>query len=227
MADGGVPLDSDTARIVAEATDLRRLEALLFAAGAPLGMDELAERLPGADVEALVAELEARYADRGVNLRRVGGRVQMVTAPDCADVLVSHRTQSKKLSRAALETLAIIAYHQPCSRAEIEEVRGVAVSKGSLDQLLELGWLRLRGRRDAPGRPLLYGTTRAFLDHFGLDDLSHLPGKADLEAAGLLDARLPPDFQVPVPRGGGEDEEAETGGQDAPEFVADFISDED
>nr|WP_281373742.1 SMC-Scp complex subunit ScpB [Parvularcula dongshanensis] len=194
---------------------------MLFASPEPLSRAEIAERLPGADVAALIEVLIERYADRGVNVRTVAGKVQMVTAPDCADVLVAYRTEGRRLSRAALETLSIIAYHQPCSRAEIEEVRGVAVAKGSLDQLLELGWIKLSGRRDAPGRPLLYATTDAFLEQFGLDDVSHLPGRADLEAQGLLDARLPPGFAVPSPRA----VEGELTGEDAadaPDFVTDY-----
>ena len=178
----------------------RMLEALLFAAEAPLGLETIRRRLPeGADVSALLAQLQEEYADRGVILARVAGKWRLQTAPDVAPVLREDREAPKKLSRAALETLAIIAYHQPATRAEIEAVRGVAVSKGTLDVLLEMGWVRPRGRRRAPGRPLVYVTTDAFLEHFGLDGLDDLPGKADLTAQGLLDDTAPADFEVPDP----------------------------
>lgn len=221
-------------RAARQLADRRRLEALLFASPEPMSVSELAERVQGADVPTLLAELQRDYAGRGIELRVVDRRWQFVTAPDVADVLVVQRTQARRLSRAAIETLAIIAYHQPCSRAEIEEVRGVAVAKGSLDQLLELGWIRLRGRRDVPGRPVLYGTTPAFLEHFGLAELGDLPGLADLKAAGLLDARLPPGFVVPTPRSADGDDADSTdaggaGDNDAakPSFAADFLSEGD
>ncbi len=159
----------------------------------------IADRVPGGPVSGLLEELKDSYEGRGVNLRQVGGRWQFVTAPDCAEVLVLHQESTRKLGRPALETLAIIAYHQPCSRAEIEEVRGVSVSKGSLDQLITLGWVKQKGRRDAPGRPLLYGTTPAFLEHFDLESLGDLPGLQDLKAQGLLEGHLPPGFDVPRP----------------------------
>lgn len=204
------------------ASAMRKIEALLFASPEPISQSKMEERIPGADIETALEKLEAHYRLRGVNLRQVDKKWQFVTAPDVATVLVEHREQAKKLSRAALETLAIIAYHQPCTRADIEEVRGVAVAKGSLDQLMELGWVRLRGKRDAPGRPVLYGTTSTFLEHFGLADVSHLPGMADLKAAGLLEARLPPGFSVPTPRG--EDDETADDGADLSEsnFATDF-----
>ncbi|WP_370335277.1 SMC-Scp complex subunit ScpB [Parvularcula marina] len=211
------------AREAADAEALRRLEAVLFASATPLTEAALEERVPGADLPRQLELLERHYDRRGVNLRKVNNAWQFVTAADVAHVLVEHRTQQRKLSRAALETLAIIAYHQPCSRAEIEEVRGVAVAKGSLDQLLELGWIRPRGRREVPGRPLIYGTTPAFLEHFGLEALSHLPGLSDLKAAGLLEARLPPGFEVPTPRADDaeEGEDPASLGEDA-EFHAEF-----
>lgn len=211
------------AREAADAEVLRRLEAVLFASTSPLTEAALVEKVPGADLPRQLELLERHYDRRGINLRKVNNAWQFVTAPDVAHVLVEHRTQQRKLSRAALETLAIIAYHQPCSRAEIEEVRGVAVAKGSLDQLLELGWIRPRGRREVPGRPVIYGTTPAFLEHFGLEALSHLPGMADLKAAGLLEARLPPGFDVPTPRAD-DGEEGEEGDALAPEaeFHAEF-----
>ncbi|MEM9234636.1 MAG: SMC-Scp complex subunit ScpB [Pseudomonadota bacterium] len=211
------------AREAADAETIRRLEAVLFASASPLSEVALAERVPGADLPRQLELLERHYDRRGIHLRKVNNAWQFVTAPDVAHVLVEHRTQQRKLSRAALETLAIIAYHQPCSRAEIEEVRGVAVAKGSLDQLLELGWIRPCGRREVPGRPVIYGTTPAFLEHFGLEALSHLPGMQDLKAAGLLDARLPPGFEVPTPNAGEGDElaDAVTEGAEA-EFQVDF-----
>lgn len=215
MSEGDDP--AETAR---RAHELRRLEAILFAASEPIALGELSTRLPGADLTALIDELEGCYRDRGVNVRRLADRVQMVTAPDCADALIEHRTQERPLGRAALETLAIVAYHQPTSRAEIEEVRGARVSKGSLDRLIELGWIAPKGRRDAPGRPLVFVTTPAFLAQFGLDGLASLPNKSDLEAAGLLDARLPEGFAVPVPRGAGD--ELAGPDEEAGEFATDY-----
>ena len=167
---------------------LRLLEALLFAAPAPLLEEELVLRLgEGADIPGLLRELAAQYAERGVNLVRIAGGWSFRTAPDLAPFLISERPVSRKLSRAAVETLAIIAYHQPVTRAEIEAIRGVALVRGTLDRLLEAGWVRPRGRRDSPGRPLNWATTPAFLAHFGLDDLAELPGLDELRAAGLLD----------------------------------------
>ncbi|MCQ8184558.1 SMC-Scp complex subunit ScpB [Parvularcula maris] len=196
---------------IAEAQRLRRIEALLFASPEPLSETVIADRVPGGPVAPLLQELQGHYQDRGIHLRQVSGRWQFVTAEDCAQVLVTHQETTRKLSRPALETLAIIAYHQPCSRADIEEVRGVAVSKGSLDQLMQLGWVKMRGRRDAPGRPLLYGTTPAFLEHFDLDTVGDLPGLQDLKAQGLLEGTLPPGFDVPRPSGEEGDELEEDG----------------
>ena len=192
---------------VEEATRLRQIEALLFASPEPLSENLIMDRVPGGSVRSLMVELQKLYEDRGINLRQVAGRWQFVTAPDCADILVSHQESTRKLSRPALETLAIIAYHQPCSRAEIEEIRGVSVSKGSLDQLITLGWVTMRGRRDAPGRPLLYGTTTSFLEHFDLQTLGDLPGLQDRKAQGLLEGQLPPGFEVPRPADGSDDDE--------------------
>lgn len=211
----------------------RLLEAILFAAAEPLDTETLRARLPrDADVSALLAELSEVYAGRGVNLVRVAEKWRLQTAPDLAPYLVQERKEPKKLSQAALETLSIVAYHQPVTRAEIEEVRGVAVSKGSLDQLFEIGWVKPRGRRRTPGRPLTYATTEAFLVHFGLESLEDLPGKDELKAAGLLDARLPPDFDVPDPsrslgegEGGPLDGEADFAADGA--FHTDFLEDED
>jgi len=177
----------------------RAVEALLFAAAGPLSGAELAERLPGADVELALARLSARYQGRGVELACVAERWRFQTAADLAPLMTATREEPRRLSRAALETLAIIAYHQPVTRAEIEEIRGVATSKGTLDALLETGWVRPRGRRRAPGKPVTYGTTDAFLQHFGLPSLKDLPGLAELKGLGLLDGNLPPDFRVPEP----------------------------
>ena len=167
---------------------LRLLEALLFAAPEPLAEDDLARRLgDAADVAALLRELAESYAGRGVNLVRLAGGWTFRTAPDLGPQLRSERIVARKLSRAAVETLAIVAYHQPVTRAEIEMIRGVALARGTLDRLMEAGWVRPRGRRDSPGRPLNWATTPNFLAHFGLDTLNELPGIDELRAAGLLD----------------------------------------
>jgi segregation and condensation protein B len=167
---------------------MRMLEAILFAAGEPLDETVLAARLPeGADVPALLADLTELYAGRGVHLVKLAGRWAFRTAPDLAFLLQNHVQEQRRLSRAGMETLAIIAYHQPVTRAEIEDIRGVTVSKGTLDVLLELGWIKMRGRRKVPGRPVTYGVTDAFLTQFGLDSITDLPGLDELKAAGLLD----------------------------------------
>jgi segregation and condensation protein B len=179
---------------------LRILEALLFAAAEPLDEAHLSQHLKvGSDIAALLDELKGFYAGRGINLVRVAGKWAFRTAQDLSYLLEKHAVEERRLSKAALETLAIIAYHQPVTRAEIEEIRGVETSKGTIDILLETGWVRPRGRRRAPGKPLTYGTTDAFLDHFSLESIKDLPGLADLKGAGLLDANLPPDFTVPSP----------------------------
>ncbi|MSO70837.1 MAG: SMC-Scp complex subunit ScpB [Alphaproteobacteria bacterium] len=170
--------------------DLRTLEALLFSAAEPLDLAAITARLPdGADAEGLLAELAAEYDGRGVNLVCTGERWSFRTAPDLAPLLKLERDVQRRLSQAALETLAIVAYHQPVTRAEVETIRGVASSKGSFDALLEAGWIRPSRRREAPGRPLTWVTTQVFLDHFGLGGLGELPGAKELEAAGLLDTR--------------------------------------
>jgi len=185
----------------AQREHMRLCEALIFAAQEPLSEDEIAKRLPqGADYAKALAYLKAEYFGRGVNLVRVARKWMFRTAPDLAWALQRERIEPKKLSRAAMETLAIIAYHQPATRAEIEDIRGVALSKGTMDVLLETGWVRLRGRRRTPGRPVTYGTTEKFLLHFGLEQISDLPGLDDLKAAGLFDGRLPKGFGVPQPR---------------------------
>lgn len=168
---------------------LRMVEAILFAAEEPLSAEEIAARLPqDADVAAHLAELQSTYAERGINLVRVGERYMFRTAPDLAFLLRREVDEVQRLSRAGVETLAIIAYHQPVTRAEIEEIRGVGLSKGTLDTLLEAGWIRPRGRKRTPGRPVMYATTEAFLAHFGLESLDDLPGLGELKAAGLLDS---------------------------------------
>jgi segregation and condensation protein B len=180
---------------------LRIIEATLFAAEEPLGLAQLGAVLPeGADIEGLLADLERNYANRGVNVVRVAGKWALRTAEDLSFLLRREVLEQKRLSKAALETLAIVAYHQPVTRAEIEEIRGVAISKGTLDILLDIGWAKMRGRRRVPGRPVTYGTTEAFLVHFGLNEVSDLPGLQELKAAGLLDANLPPGFDMPLPK---------------------------
>jgi segregation and condensation protein B len=184
----------------AHAEERRILEALLFAAEGPLDEKALAARLPaGVDAHALLLQLQKEYEPRGVNLVRVAGKWTLRTASDLAWLLTHESVVTKKLSRAAIETLAIVAYHQPVTRAEIEETRGVTTSKGTLDVLLEAGWVRLRGRRKAPGRPVTYGTTEAFLSHFGLEALTDLPGLDELKGSGLIDKTLPAGFAVPIP----------------------------
>lgn len=209
--------------------DMRHLEALLFAAVEPIEVETLRGRMPeGCDVGALLARLARDYAGRGVNLVRVADRWRFQTAPDLEPHLVDIKETPRKLSKAALETLAIIAYHQPVTRAEIEDVRGVSVSSGTIDVLMELTWVRPRGRRRTPGRPVTYGTTDNFLGHFNLETIADLPGKDDLKAAGLLDPRLPKDFEMPSPIMPDD----LTGGEDPleddvfPEFITDFLAED-
>jgi segregation and condensation protein B len=201
----------------------REVEALLFAAAGPLSEADLARRLPeGADILGALAALEARYAGRGVELACVAERWRFQTAADLAWLMTEEREEPRRLSRAAQETLAIVAYHQPVTRAEIEAVRGVQASRGTLDVLLELGLVRMRGRRRTPGRPVTYGTTDGFLEHFGLASLGDLPGVAEMKAAGLLSLDLPPDFAVPDPMGLAPDEDPLEAG-DAPDFHTDYM----
>ena len=202
----------------------RVIEAVLFAAAEPQSDAALQAYLPaGADLPAVLAELAAQYDGRGVNLVRVADGWAFRTAPDLAGQFRTERTETRRLSRAAVETMAVIAYHQPITRAEIEAIRGVAVSKGTLDVLLEAGWVRPGRRRQTPGRPLTWLTTAAFLDHFGLASLDDLPGVADLKAAGLLDAR-PAMAVLPGGLAGNESGESEPiqeeadGGWPAPEI---------
>jgi segregation and condensation protein B len=190
----------DEAATGVRAEELRLLEALLFASNEPLDEATLKKRLPnGVDVADALLRLQEDYSLRGVNLVRVSGKWAFRTANDLAWLMTRETTETRKLSRAAIEMLSIIAYHQPVTRAEIEDIRGVATSKGTLDVLLETGWIKPRGRRKTPGRPLTFGTTETFLSQFGLEQLSDLPGLEELRGTGLLDARLPSGFQVPVP----------------------------
>ncbi len=168
---------------------LRMVEAILFAAREPLTLEDIASRLPqGADVAGLVKRLAGLYENRGIVLAEVAGRFQFRTAGDLAYLMRHDVDEPKRLSRAAVETLAIIAYHQPVTRGEIEDIRGVGLSRGTLDVLLEAGWVQPRGRKQTPGRPLMYGTTDDFLVHFGLESRDDLPGLSDLKALGLLDS---------------------------------------
>ena len=186
------------ARSFAEAC--RIAEALLFASEEPLSAEAIASRLPGS-VAAMpvIRSLQTEYQSRGVNLVEVAGKWAFRTAEDLGYLLSREAIEARKLSRAALETLSIIAYHQPVTRAEIEDIRGVSTSRGTLDVLMETGWVRLRGRRRSPGRPVTYGTTESFLVHFGLARIDDLPGLDELKGSGFLDGRLPPGFSVPVP----------------------------
>lgn len=213
------------------AEGVRRAEAVLFAAGQPLSAEQVAQVLPqGIEAGEVLMALRSMYSKRGVNLVEVAGKWRFQTAQDLSWLFVEERQVQKKLGQAAMETLSIIAYGQPVTRAEIEAVRGVAVAKTVIDTLLETGWVRTRGRRKTPGLPICYGTTDKFLEHFGLESLDTLPGKADLEAEGLLSDVIPSGFQMP-------DEEALTEDDilindlgelaDTESFVTDFVSDED
>ena len=213
------------------AEGVRRAEAVLFAAGQPLSAEQVAQVLPqGIEAGEVLMTLRGIYAKRGVNLVEVAGKWRFQTAQDLSWLFVEERQVQKKLGQAAMETLAIIAYGQPVTRAEIEAVRGVAVAKTVIDTLLETGWVRTRGRRKTPGLPICYGTTDKFLEHFGLESLDTLPGKADLEAEGLLSDVIPAGFQMP-------DEEALTEDDilindlgelaDTESFVTDFVTEEE
>jgi segregation and condensation protein B len=179
---------------------LRVIEAVIFASAEPVATEALAERVPDQhDIEGLLRELQQAYAGRGVHLVQVAGKWAFRTADDLSFLLSREVTEPRRLSRAAMETLAIVAYHQPVTRAEIEDIRGVLVSRGTLDLLLETGWVRMRGRRRAPGRPITYGVTDAFLEHFGLNSVADLPGIDELKGAGLLES-APAALMVPEPR---------------------------
>ena len=204
----------------------REVEALLFAAAEPLSEADLGRRLPeGADIRAALAELTALYEGRGVELTHVAGRWRFQTPADLSWLMTEERQEPRRLSRAAQETLAIIAYHQPVTRAEIEAVRGVQASRGTLDVLLELRLVRMRGRRRTPGRPVTFGTTEAFLEHYGLASLADLPGAAEMKANGLLTIDLPADFAMPDPTALTPDEDPLEDG-DAAEFHVDFMGEE-
>ncbi len=205
---------------------LRMIEALLFAAGEPLDQKALSTSLPeGADVPGLVTALQADYEKRGVNLCCVAGKYQFRTASDLAFLLRKEQPEQKRLSKAAIETLAIIAYHQPVTRAEIEDIRGVAMSKGTIDTLMEVGWVKIRGRKRTPGRPVTYGTSEAFLVQFGLESVGHLPGLDELKAAGFLEAIPPSGFDVPNPSDSlGPDEDPYEEGGEAEELATGSVN---
>jgi segregation and condensation protein B len=193
-----VPENPAQRLLLAEA--VRMAEAIVFASAEPVSERALAARLPdGLDIPLVMRELQHIYENRGVNLLHIGQGWAFRTAGDLAFLMSRDAVQQKKLSRAALEVLAIIAYHQPVTRAEIEEIRGVETSKGTLDTLMETAWVRMRGRRRTPGRPVTYGTTEGFLDHFGIEELRDLPGIEELKGAGLLSPRMPSNFSVPLP----------------------------
>ncbi len=204
----------------------RRVEALLFAAAEPLSVADLAKRLPeGAEVEAALTALQTRYEGRGVALVCVADRWRLQTAADLAFLMTEERVEPRRLSKAAQETLAIIAYHQPCTRADIELVRGVQANRGTLDVLLELGLIKMRGRRRSPGRPITFGTTAGFLEHYGLASLADLPGAREMRALGLLSLDLPANFAIPDPTAAAEDEDPLEPG-DTPEFHQDYLGEE-
>ncbi len=217
-----------TERAEPDAEAVRAAEAMLFAAAEPIAAAALAERLgPGVDVAAVLMRIRADYAGRGVELVEAGGGWRFQTAPDLAHLFAEKRETQKKLPRAAMETLAVIAYHQPVTRAEIEDIRGVSLARGALDLLLEIGWVRPKGRRRTPGRPLTFGTTDAFLAHFGLPSLDALPGKDDLKALGLIDARAAAEIDVPRPGEGESDLEPLQPGEDSSRFFVDHLGEED
>ena len=203
------------------------VEALLFAAAGPLSRDDLAFRLPeGAEVGEALAALGQRYEDRGVRLVEVGGRWRFETAPDLAFLMTVERETPRRLSRAARETLAIIAYHQPVTRADIEAVRGVQTSRGALDALLEFGLIRMRGRRRTPGRPVTWGTTTEFLEHYGLASLADLPGASEMVTAGLISSQDAADLIHPASDEGALAEDP-IGSDTAAEFHQDFLDNAD
>jgi segregation and condensation protein B len=190
----------------------RMVEAILFATAEPMTVVEFVGRMPhGCDPAEALARLRKRYEGRGVNVTRVGDAWAIRTAPDLGFLMQKETVETRKLSRAAIETLAIIAYHQPVTRAEIEEIRGVSVSRGTIDQLIEMDWIGLGRRKMTPGRPVTFVVTQGFLDHFGLESARDLPGLKELRAAGLLDNRPPPGMAVLGQTGG--DEAAEDVGQ--------------
>lgn len=219
---------ADDGRHERDLLTLRIVEALLFAGGAPMTAVELAAHAPaGADIAAALMRLKQRYAHGGVVLVEAGGAWRFQTAPDLAGLFAQIRPTQRKLPKPALETLAIIAYHQPVTRSEIEDIRGVSLSKGTLDLLLDLDWVRPRGRRRSPGRPVTYGTTTAFLSHFGLISLDALPGKEDLTAAGFVDPRVAHRVDVPRPDASpSDDEDPLPDGQTEATFFTDHLVEE-
>nr|WP_108261737.1 SMC-Scp complex subunit ScpB [Mangrovicoccus ximenensis] len=197
----------------------RMVEAMLFATSEPLTLREMGTRMPqGCDVRTAVAMLQNHYRGRGVNVVQVGEAWAIRTAPDVSFLMQKEVVETRKLSRAAIETLAIIAYHQPATRAEIEEIRGVAVSKGTIDLLLDLDWIRVGRRRETPGRPVTFVVTEAFLDHFSLSSPKDLPGLDELRAAGLLDARRMPGADETARPQGGDEGQDEDDGEDQEEM---------
>lgn len=218
----------EPSRAPPSADAIRAAEALLFAGGEPITAKALGEKLgPAVDVAAVLMKLKADYADRGVQLVEAGGAWRFQSAPDLSSLFAETREAPRKLPKAAMETLAVIAYHQPVTRAEIEEIRGVSLSRGSMELLLEIGWIRPRGRRRTPGRPLTFGTSDAFLSQFGLASLDALPGKDDLKALGLLDPRAAQAIDVPRPSEDmASDEEPLSPGDDAASFFVDHLEDE-
>ena len=194
------PAGGDSTEVRPRHEHLRMVEAIVFASAEPVSERALSERLPD-DIELgdLMVELQQLYANRGVNLVKIGNNWAFRTADDLSFLLQREAVVVKKLSRAALEVMATIAYHQPVTRAELEDIRGVQTSKGTLDVLMEAGWIKMRGRRRTPGRPVTYGTTDDFLDHFGISELRDLPGLDELRGSGLLQSQIPARFSVPVP----------------------------
>ena len=181
--------------------NLRVLEALLFAASEPLDAESMKARLPkGSNLNKLLSLLKAQYENRGVNLVKTGNKWSFKTAQDLSLMMKKEKIVQRKLSKAATETLSIIAYHQPVTRAEVEDIRGVHFSPGTLDVLMELNWVRPIGRKKVPGRPIIYGTTERFLEYFQLEQVSDLPGLEELKAAGLLESRLPPNLDIKEPQ---------------------------
>jgi segregation and condensation protein B len=208
---------------------IRAAEALLFAGGEPITAKALGEKLgPAVDVAAVLMKLKADYAERGVQLVEAGGAWRFQSAPDLSSLFAENREAPRKLPKAAMETLAVIAYHQPVTRAEIEDIRGVSLSRGSMELLLEIGWIRPRGRRRTPGRPLTFGTSDAFLGQFGLASLDALPGRDDLKGLGLLDPRAAGQIEVPRPSDElASDEEPLSDGDDAASFFVDHLGEDE
>lgn len=217
--------DGERPRVEPSADAIRAAEALLFAGGEPILAKDLGEKLgPAVDVAAVLMKLKADYAGRGVNLVETGAGWRFQSAADLSSLFAETREAPKRLPKAAMETLAVIAYHQPVTRAEIEEIRGVSLSRGSMELLLEIGWIKPRGRRRTPGRPLTFGTTDAFLSQFGLASLDALPGKDDLKGLGLLDPRAATQLDIPRPSEDlASDEEPLSDSDDAASFFVDHM----